>query len=163
MLNGVSHHIRRLTIAACIASLAFLAFSTTASASPDRGRVIISGGVHVDNDDHGRGYGPGYGRGYPRQVVHGDRCGCGDCCAKRDYARGVSRGEAAGSNQGFRDGINCKPFCADVRDDLRCESRAFIDGYGAAFGNSYRCAFEQGRAQRAAACKPQPYRPRCPW
>ena len=108
------------------------------------------------------GYRSGYGRGPSYGIVHGDGCGCSDCFTKREYARGFSRGEAAGSNQGFRDGISGKIYCADVRDDLRCESRPFVDGYMASFGKSYRFAFDRGRIECSRACKPV-YRPRCPW
>lgn len=162
MLKGISLRIRRLALVACIASLTVVAASTPAMASPDR--VIISGGVHVDNHDHdyGLGYRSGYRCGPAYGVVHGDNCGCGDCVARREYARGVSRGEAAGGNQGFRDGMNGKIFCADVRDDLRCESRPFVDGYVASFGTSYRYAFDQGRFQLSRACRPV-HRARCAW
>jgi hypothetical protein len=139
---------------ACAASLAVVAPSSPAVASP--GRVIISGGVHIDNHDHshGRVYTSGQVRGPAYGVVHGDRCGCGDCFARREYARGHSRGEAAGAHQGFRDGVNGKIFCADVRDDLRCESRPFVDGYVSSFGTSYRYAFDQGHFERSRACRP---------
>ncbi len=162
MLNGISLRIRRAAIVACAASLAVLASVAPAMASPDR--VIISGGVHID--DHDQNFGPGYRSGYVRGpaygVVHGDRCGCSDCFAQREYSRGLSRGEAAGGNQGFRDGSNGKIFCADVRDNLRCESRPFVDGYMASFGKSYQYAFDQGRLQCSRACRPV-YRARYAW
>lgn len=160
MLNGITHRLSRSFLVACAAATCVLAASAPAIASPGhdhcRERIVVRGNVQFGGPS--RAPAPRYSR----YVAHGDACGCFDCCAKRDFARGLNRGEAAGANQGFRDGINGKAFCADVRDDLCRESQAFRDGYIKAFGDSYRCAYERGRMERSRACAPA-YRPRCPW
>lgn len=157
MLNGITARLCRLgSILIALAALA-----SPALAEPGNGRWSGGGYVVVNGGNRGScAPAPAY---RPRVMIHGDACGCDACCVKREYARGFNRGEAAGSNQGFRDGVNGRPFCAELRDDLRCESRAYQDGYMKSFGNAYRCAFEQGRSERNRVCKPSAYRPRCPW
>lgn len=164
MLNGIFTHRFRGTFAACLASVIMLAGATGAHAGSGPGqrgvRVVVNGGAYQNG---GRTVNPTtVVQCRPQAIVHGDNCGCDACCVQREYARGFSRGEAAGTNQGFRDGISGKPACAELRDDLCDNSRAYREGYAAAFGKAYRCAFEQGRAERSRAChRPVVIRPRC--
>jgi hypothetical protein len=84
---------------------------------------------------------------------HGDTCGCDACGPKREYQRGLNRGEAAGSNAGYRDGINGRAFCDAPIDELRDNSEPYRQGYLAAFKPTYRRAFEHGRRDAAQSCQ----------
>jgi hypothetical protein len=84
---------------------------------------------------------------------HGDTCGCDACGWKREYQRGFNRGEAAGANAGFRDGINGKNFCDAPIDELRDNSAAYRDGYLAAFKPTYGHAFQRGRHEAQRSCQ----------
>jgi hypothetical protein len=88
-------------------------------------------------------------------VVHryGDNCGCDACGWKREYQRGFNRGEAAGANAGFRDGVNGKNFCDAPIDELRDNSGAYRDGYLAAFKPTYHDAFQRGRHEAERSCQ----------
>ncbi len=149
---------------AVAASLAMIVVSSPAGAAPDRNRH--RGHQH---DDRGRSKlvikanvqhrsvscSPVPVRHqHSHVVVHSSSCRCNSCFASHDYARGFNRGEAAGTNAGYRDGLSGMRYCPEIRDDLRCVSKAYRDGYLASFSNAYRCAYERGAAERVRACRP---------
>jgi hypothetical protein len=143
-----------------IAALGALGAASTAHAAPghddDRGRFVLSGNVHV-----GSSCGPSVG---PARVIvqHGDSCGCDTCSLEREYKRGYVRGETRGNSAGYREGLIGARFCDTPRDELRDDSRAYRDGYFAAFSKTYRRAYEQGRLERSRSCRPV-YRSYRPW
>lgn len=149
---------------AVMASLALIAVSSPAEASRDRGK-------HRGYDDDARhrsrlvikpvvqhrvvACSPVSVRHHHSPVVvHGASCSCHSCHSSHEYARGFNRGEAAGTNAGYRDGLSGRQYCPEVRDDLRCVSKAYRDGYLASFSSAYRCAYERGTAERARVCRP---------
>ncbi len=147
-----AHRLSRAVCTCLAAGFVLLGSAGTALADHGHGRVIARGRIVVGNS-----CGPVVAhRHSPRVLIHrhGDDCGCDSCFAKREYQRGVNRGEAAGTNAGYRDGFNAQAFCDAPIDELCDNSRAYRDGYLAAFKNAYRHAFERGRFDRARAYRP---------
>ena len=153
----VARRLSRACSLSLVAGFAMLAMAAPASAGHGYGRaVIVQRPAVVQSCRPVAVQRPVVVHRPVHQVVvhsHGDACACDACGWQREYKRGFNRGEAAGSNSGYRDGINGKNFCDAPIDELRDNTRAYRDGYLASFKPTYRAAFERGRRDAASSCQ----------
>lgn len=164
MLHTLTHRLMNAKLLGAVAALSVSGTALTANAAPGHTSVFVSGSVIV-----GDRCAPPPCRPVivsrpvvvqrpvvvERPVVIQRPVYRYDDCAQREYDRGFNRGEARGSNVGYREGFNGERFCDTPRDELCDNTRAYRDGYLAAFGKAYHCAFEAGRSDHARACKPR--------